>query len=162
MPGGGSNSPHARIESAISLIVLSASMSLRKSATGAFAELRRFGNTRSLPSRPIRVVVSTFAFAEIASLARPIESSKLGECMKFRKKPVVIEAFRLAHDLMPDWWLAASESGKVKGSPDGFVIATLEGHMTARAGDWIVRGVEGEIYPVKSSIFEATYEPVKE
>ena len=40
-------------------------------------------------------------------------------------------------------------------------IATLEGTMEARIGDYIIRGIRGEIYPCKPDIFEATYEPVK-
>ena len=45
---------------------------------------------------------------------------------------------------------------------DGHVIAidTLEGEMHADPGDWIIRGVQGEFYPCKPDIFEATYEPV--
>ena len=42
----------------------------------------------------------------------------------------------------------------------GAVITTLQGTMTASAGDWIVLGVEGEFYPVKPDIFEKTYEPL--
>lgn len=38
-------------------------------------------------------------------------------------------------------------------------IRTLEGTMTASEGDWIIRGVKGELYPCKPDIFEATYEP---
>jgi hypothetical protein len=41
-------------------------------------------------------------------------------------------------------------------------IPTLEGDMTASPGDWIIRGVQGEFYPCKPDIFEATYEPVAE
>ena len=40
-------------------------------------------------------------------------------------------------------------------------IETLEGTMVAELGDWIIRGVKGEIYPCKDDIFQATYEPVK-
>lgn len=40
-------------------------------------------------------------------------------------------------------------------------IATLEGTMTAKIGDWIIRGVKGELYPCKADIFEATYESVQ-
>ena len=45
---------------------------------------------------------------------------------------------------------------------DGAFIVTLEGVMTANAGDWIIRGVKGEIYPCKPDIFEATYEPCED
>ena len=60
---------------------------------------------------------------------------------KFRKKPVVIEAEKCV---------------------DRTIIRTLEGDMTAEVGDWIITGVEGEIYPCKPHIFEQTYEPVEE
>ncbi len=40
------------------------------------------------------------------------------------------------------------------------LIATLEGEMRAGVGDWIIRGVQGEFYPIKPDIFEATYEEV--
>ena len=41
------------------------------------------------------------------------------------------------------------------------MIATLEGFIHASYGDWIVRGVQGEFYPVKDSIFRETYDPVR-
>jgi len=95
--------------------------------------------------------------------------------MKFRKKPVVIDAFRFwpvfraigaCADDAPVWFLQAECDGKAKVWSDDEIpycmIETLEGRMKAESGDWIIRGVEGEIYPIKPSIFEATYEPVKE
>lgn len=60
--------------------------------------------------------------------------------MKFRKKPVVIDAVK-ATELM--------------------YIDTLEGRMTAYPGDWIITGVKGERYPCKPDIFDATYEAVE-
>lgn len=60
---------------------------------------------------------------------------------KFRKKPVVIEAYQTDKELK---------------------IETLEGVMTANPGDWIITGVNGEQYPCKPGIFEKTYEPVEE
>lgn len=42
----------------------------------------------------------------------------------------------------------------------GLAIKTLEGVMKAYPGDWIIKGVQGECYPCKPDIFEATYEPV--
>lgn len=59
--------------------------------------------------------------------------------MKFRKKPVIIEAYKT--DVV-------------------ITIDTLEGKMTASPGDWIITGVNGEQYPCKPDIFEKTYEPV--
>jgi len=76
--------------------------------------------------------------------------------MKFRKKPVVIEAFRWSHDPIPEW---LGSDPYEDGVP--LKIATLEGVMTAQPGDWIIRGVKGEIYPCKPDIFEATYEAVE-
>ena len=86
--------------------------------------------------------------------------------MKFRKKPVVIEAVQfvggkdsanevldfIGHDKGACWWF----------NHDTVCVPTLEGTMTASPGDWIIRGVAGEVYPCKPAIFEATYEPVKE
>jgi hypothetical protein len=46
--------------------------------------------------------------------------------------------------------------------PDPLVISTLEGDMKANPGDWIITGVNGEVYPCKPDIFEKTYEPVDE
>lgn len=81
--------------------------------------------------------------------------------MKFRKKPVVIDAVLYTGS-------NASEVAEVLGTTElsetfgkeGLNIPTLEGEMHASAGDWIIKGVKGEIYPCKPDIFEATYEPV--
>jgi hypothetical protein len=80
--------------------------------------------------------------------------------MKFRKKPVVIEAFCIGRDNEPEWWKEADRAGKIAvHPPHHWFIQTFEGTIRADLGDWIVRGVEGEIYPVKDRIFGATYEP---
>lgn len=86
---------------------------------------------------------------------------------KFRKKPVEIEAFQLpAVDEHADPGLVKflQESDRpITSERDGSVaIETLEGTMTAEPGDWIIRGVQGEYYPCKPDIFEATYEPVED
>lgn len=60
---------------------------------------------------------------------------------KFRKIPVVIEAYQTDEEME---------------------IETLEGVMKADKGDWIIRGVKGELYPCKPDVFEMTYEKVKE
>jgi len=84
--------------------------------------------------------------------------------MKFRKKPVEIEAVQFdgnyrCLDIYP-----LSEVGQFKvGVRDNekvLLIPTLEGEMTARKGDWIIRGVHGEYYPCKPDIFAETYDPV--
>jgi hypothetical protein len=74
--------------------------------------------------------------------------------MRFRKKPVEVEARRLtpggaAH-------LARWCGGRV--CAYGVLIPTLEGDMLAHWSDWIIQGVAGEFYPCKPDIFEATYE----
>ena len=80
--------------------------------------------------------------------------------MKYRKKPVVIEAFRLGIDCIPDWFMEKAVVGDahIYGEPPEAKIKTLEGVMTANYGDFIIKGVKGEVYPCKSDIFYATYE----
>lgn len=80
---------------------------------------------------------------------------------KFRKKPVVIEAVQYT----------GSNPGEIQafggyGDPFEWVgghpsVVTLEGRMTASAGDWVIRGVKRELYFCKPDIFEATYEPAE-
>lgn len=92
---------------------------------------------------------------------------------KYRKKPVEIDAFRLDDRglIVEDWfWDAVSDNriithdfgkrGDSYGKPAWCEIKTLEGTMTARSGDYIIRGVQGEIYPCRADIFKQTYEPV--
>lgn len=77
--------------------------------------------------------------------------------MRFRKKPVVIEATQwFKHGDHP-----AVISGTLSGMPV-FFIETLEGEMLVSEGDWIITGIKGEMYPCKPDIFEATYEKVTE
>lgn len=91
--------------------------------------------------------------------------------MKFRKKPVVIDAMQwrgpqigaIDYGVEFDDWLVANQGErKCKYRGDTVVIPTLEGEMTAQPGDWIIRGVKGELYPCKPDIFAATYEPASE
>ena len=88
--------------------------------------------------------------------------------MRFRKKPVEIEAFRFAVDNIPDWFMDEVTSrniiihGTPLQSPEYCQIKTLEGVMRGDAGDYIIRGVNGEIYPCKPDIFNKTYEKVGE
>ena len=81
--------------------------------------------------------------------------------MKFRKKPVVIEAVQLTRELKPaDLFAFFGSFERVVVGSDHIVIRTLEGDMRADEGDWIIRGIKGEFYPCKPDIFAATYEPV--
>ena len=76
--------------------------------------------------------------------------------MKYRKKPVVIEAWQFDGTNFPaSYPFIWTGKGELK-------IATLEGGMLVSPGDWVITGVKGEMYPCKPDIFEATYELVLE
>lgn len=76
---------------------------------------------------------------------------------KFRKKPVVIDAFQWTIDEVPEWWTNLKGTTMDIATMSAF-IPTLEGTMEAKKGDYIIRGVKGEVYPCKPDIFEMTYE----
>lgn len=87
--------------------------------------------------------------------------------MKFRKKPVVIDAWNYEGDYvfdtwkdLPDWIREAYEKGILIpiGGKEGITIKTLEGDHRADIGDWVIKGVKGELYPCKPDIFKQTYE----
>ena len=78
--------------------------------------------------------------------------------MKFRKKPVVIEAWHRSFGDIPDWVRQAVTRGLAEGW-DFWDIGTLEGPLRAEPTDWLIQGVQGEVYPCRADIFEATYEP---
>lgn len=82
---------------------------------------------------------------------------------KYRKKPVVIEAMRFLRTNGRDVWEWADSKPMYDHNQNviGLRIYTLEGDMKAEFGDWVVKGVKGEFYPVKDDIFRATYEPVE-
>ena len=82
--------------------------------------------------------------------------------MKFRKKPVVIEAEQFtmeSKDRMLSW-VDGNRYGAFINDNPVLIIQTLEGDMTVSIGDWVIRGVNGEFYPCKPDIFEKTYEKV--
>jgi len=87
--------------------------------------------------------------------------------MKATKKPVTIECFKYDGDLknsngeyyVPEWAVEAEKNGTIFFKDHGeMYIKTLEGDHHASVGDYIIRGVNGELYPCKSDIFEKTYE----
>ena len=80
--------------------------------------------------------------------------------MKYRKKPVVIEAiiWNNNFDEMYDFFNADSDYGVLGVTGDVLQIRTLEGIMDAQLGDYIIKGVKGEFYPCKPDIFKMTYE----
>ena len=81
--------------------------------------------------------------------------------MKFRKKPIVIEAVQLG-DSKEDIAVALRFCGPLQmfsPGPVRFAVRTLEGQMEGNVGDWLIKGVAGEFYFCKPDIFEQTYEP---
>ena len=77
---------------------------------------------------------------QVKVTGRPIDAGML-KWKRYRKLPVVISATRMN---VP------------------FKVETLEGWMEGNAGDWLIEGVEGELYPCKDSVFRATYEEVRD
>ncbi|MCJ2107882.1 Gp49 family protein [Methylobacterium sp. E-041] len=80
----------------------------------------------------------------------------------YTKKPVTIEAFRWTggpeQGEDPVWASDAVRDGVIQFVEAGFMaIQTTEGLVNASPGDWVIRGVEGEIYPCRDSVFQATY-----
>lgn len=85
---------------------------------------------------------------------------------KYKKLPAVIDAFKWTGDENqtedPEWIIDAIEAGDVYIIYPQMFIGTLEGVMAANVGDYIIKGTQGEIYPCKPDIFEATYEMVND
>jgi hypothetical protein len=83
---------------------------------------------------------------------------------RYRKRPVVIEAIQWTGPETCESVFAFLGMEHPDDEADHSVIhiPTLEGTMTAQPGDWIIRGVKGELYPCKPDIFAATYEPAEE
>lgn len=98
--------------------------------------------------------------------------------LKFRKKPVVIEAFQMTKDRRqnnedwPTWMHVAWNANRgdpgslyptESGTGDGTLsIGTLEGEHLVSWDDWIIQGVAGELYPCKPDIFDMTYDLVED
>ncbi len=84
---------------------------------------------------------------------------------KYRKKPVVIEAAQFDGSERSIVEILALQSDKTKvlrEDAGDLMIPTLEGLMRASVGDYVIRGVQGELYPCKPDIFEQTYDLVEE
>lgn len=80
--------------------------------------------------------------------------------MKYRKKPIVVEAFQYKNDKKPEWF---NKYRSDEYDPKcAIFIDTLEGSMKVYPGDMIIKGIQGEIYPCKKDIFDATYDLVEE
>ena len=86
---------------------------------------------------------------------------------KYRKKPVVIEAIQLTNESIIEIIKWATDYISIKIDTDendniiGMIIPTLEGAMKASMNDYIIKGIQGEFYPIKSEIFFKTYEKVE-
>ena len=83
---------------------------------------------------------------------------------KFKKKPVVIEAFQWTgvDCELPEWAkgkMRCHRTEKIHNS-EYLIVPTLEGDMKASINDYIIQGIQGEIYPCKPDIFKATYDVV--
>ena len=95
---------------------------------------------------------------------------------KYRKKPIVVEAFKLFYipgyhltkdhlTKLPNWFQKAidkfsGERGSVFCHANGYlVVSTSEGLLEITPGDYVIQDIEGELYPCKPDIFEASYEP---
>lgn len=91
----------------------------------------------------------------------------------YRKKPIEIEAVQLTKENIEtvEKWLGynhqnlRSYNNEVDSihrfNPTGLFIFTLEGDMVAKMGDYVIKGIQGEFYPCKPDIFEATYDVVE-
>ena len=113
----------------------------------------------------------------LASTRATLATERIVMQLQYRKKPVVIEAFQMTRERRndhSDWpaWLTDAWNGEPNKSgtlqrtmpfgenpTDELEIVTLEGIHRVNWGDWIIRGVQGELYPCKPEIFAATYEP---
>ena len=89
--------------------------------------------------------------------------------MKYRKKPVVIEAvelnrryFEQALNFIDKDKIDSFCSGEFSEDSCYITIKTLEGNMLAEEGDFIIKGIKGEFYPIKNDIFLETYEKVED
>lgn len=90
--------------------------------------------------------------------------------MRFRKRPVVVDAVKVSKVLclaethwegIPEWVVAAYQEGELVIERDQLIVVTMEGRMTATDSDWLIRGVQGELYPCKDAIFMQTYDEVQ-
>lgn len=86
--------------------------------------------------------------------------------MKYIKKPIPVEAVQIyagqAWDDMPEWYKEAYRCSDIyyantSSACRGVMVKTLEGDVFAAWGSYIVKGIEGELWPVRGDIFEKTY-----
>ena len=84
---------------------------------------------------------------------------------EYVEKPIKVKAVKLKKgETMPNWFLSGIMNGVIEKTDNEleFLINTSEGIMKACEGDYVIQGIQGEIYPCKSDIFEESYEEVTE
>lgn len=93
---------------------------------------------------------------------RAIKRHRMSEPRRYTKKSVTIQAIQYTVDNIVDIWEAFGAGDIYGPTPDDHnaYISTLEGRMKCSPGDFIIKGVAGELYPCKPDIFEQTYEEV--
>lgn len=86
--------------------------------------------------------------------------------MRYRKKPVVVDAWRYDPACPPDqrpiWVRDTTRVTDPMNIPPRLIVMTLEGRLLAMPGDWLIKGVKGEVYPCAPDVFAATYEEVSD
>lgn len=81
----------------------------------------------------------------------------------YRKRPLAVRAYQWSGKLIEDpefMDVVCNDNDSPLGT--GYHIHTLEGDFVIKPGDWIIRGIEGEFWPVKNSIFLSTYEQIED
>lgn len=87
----------------------------------------------------------------------------------YRKKPVLLQAFRLGTNPLPDWFMEAVKNGSIRVYPENtgypyvntmthLAIDTRTGTVRAKRGDWVIQGSDGEIYPSKNEEFVSAHD----
>ena len=148
---------------------------------GYFQRTERIAMERDTPDPQSVAAKPLPSFADVLGIlaepaSAPTDSRERGDAMlKFRKLPVVVEAFQMTKERRsdnsewPSWlhraWCGDPGEGSVWPDPtdpihERLVIGTLEGRHLVEWGDWIIRGIKGELYACKPGIFVLTYEPV--
>lgn len=94
-----------------------------------------------------------------------------GAPTRYRARCIEIEAIPVQHALrlaakdwrmLPAWLVEEYARHRLSFGTTGIRMKAIDGESVAAFGDWVVRGVEGEIYPVRASVFEASFEPAEE
>lgn len=81
---------------------------------------------------------------------------------RYRKKPVVVDAWQIgSSELWPEWLKEAVRCSVLRECGSWWWVKTLEGPLFGGMGDYIIKGIEGELYPCKPDIFRQTYEVVE-